>query len=106
VLVKGRDIGVIDPTVWADAAKLMLEYGIVESLPMNLNATLATEVYLGPFVRDSCDSPSRSSGVEEDEEIKKRRRPVCFLVLSLCFFMAPVLHEAYRVAKRRYRDGN
>jgi NitT/TauT family transport system substrate-binding protein len=56
VLVEGRDIGVIDPTVWADAAKLMLEYGIVESLPMNLNETLATEFYLGPFVRATCDS--------------------------------------------------
>jgi NitT/TauT family transport system substrate-binding protein len=56
VLVEGREIGVIDPTVWAEAANLMLEYGIVESLPANLDETLATEAYQGPFVRQACDS--------------------------------------------------
>jgi NitT/TauT family transport system substrate-binding protein len=66
VLVKGREIGVIDPTVWAKAANLMLEYGIVESLPANLDETLDTEAYQGPFVRQACD--------DSTVELCRRRR--------------------------------
>lgn len=54
VLVESGPIGVIDPTVWNDAATLMLEYGIVSALP-NLNSTLATEYYEGPGVLSYCD---------------------------------------------------
>jgi NitT/TauT family transport system substrate-binding protein len=54
VLVQGREIGSIDPTAWTTAAQLMLQYGIVESLPEDLNATFATAVYQGPFVREAC----------------------------------------------------
>jgi NitT/TauT family transport system substrate-binding protein len=93
VLVKGRDIGVIDPTVWTNAAKLMLEYGIVESLPENLNETLATDAYLGPFERDACDNSTKvESGVEDERN--KRRRPHVFLLYFWCFVVM-MMFEMY-----------
>lgn len=57
VLVEGRPIGVIDPAVWDNAAKLMLEYDIVSALP-DLETTLATEFYEGPGpVTNPCSQP-------------------------------------------------
>eukprot|EP00977_Amphora_coffeiformis_P028435 scaffold35154_cov199-Amphora_coffeaeformis.AAC.1 len=56
VLVEGRDIGVIDAAIWKEAAELMLEYGIVESLPENLDSTLATEYYQGPIGFKECSA--------------------------------------------------
>jgi ABC-type nitrate/sulfonate/bicarbonate transport system substrate-binding protein len=61
VLVDGRPIGVIDPDVWADAANLMLDYGIVSALP-ELNTTLAVEFFEGPGVPEGDDCPSPSAG--------------------------------------------
>ena len=39
--------GVIDPQRWKEACELMLQYGIVESLPEDLDATLATKYFQG-----------------------------------------------------------
>lgn len=44
VLGDGGPIGVIDPVSWSEAAELMLEYGIVDSLP-DLNSTLNLDLY-------------------------------------------------------------
>jgi hypothetical protein len=47
--------------VWADAANLMLDYGIVSALP-ELNTTLAVEFFEGPGVPEGDDCPSPSAG--------------------------------------------
>jgi ABC-type nitrate/sulfonate/bicarbonate transport system substrate-binding protein len=57
VIVEGRDMGVIDADIWKEAAQLMLDYGIVDSLPDDLDSTLATEYYTGPIEFQDC-SPS------------------------------------------------
>ncbi|KAG7359692.1 NMT1/THI5 like domain containing protein [Nitzschia inconspicua] len=62
VLVEGRPIGVIDPEVWANAAELMLEYGIVNSLPDDLSSTLAIEYYNGPLVFEDCNDQPTAAG--------------------------------------------
>lgn len=62
VLVEGRPMGFIDPEVWTAAAELMLEYGIVDSLPDDLNMTLATEFYDGPLVFEDCTNPITDAG--------------------------------------------
>jgi hypothetical protein len=58
VLVEGRDIGVIDSDIWKEAAELMLEYGIVDTLPTDLDSTLATEYYTGPITFEDCGTSS------------------------------------------------
>lgn len=61
VLVEGRPMGVIDPEIWKEAAELMLQYGIVDSLPADLDTTLATEFYTGPIVFEECPPESAAT---------------------------------------------
>lgn len=61
VIVEGRPMGVIGVEVWKEAAELMLQYGIVDSLPEDLDTTLATEFFTGPMEFEDCDDDNTDS---------------------------------------------
>jgi NitT/TauT family transport system substrate-binding protein len=67
-------IGVIDPVVWAEAATLMLEYGIVSALP-DLDNTLALEYYI----------PAGEGGTETSTACSSKyvTFPLAFVIVSI-----------------------
>lgn len=87
VLVDGREIGVIDPAIWKEAAQLMLKYDIVETLPADLDSTLATDAYKGPISFEECPSSKPTSKSTPKPSSKAITTTVNMPLLIMCLLL-------------------